>query len=114
VGAGFEGHVQGRAGRVLVPLARIGDRGALGVRASELGVEALADYVIVPDENRADERVRADPPAAPLRELQRSAQVSRFLFGADLRDASLLIDWSVSQSLYGSSVRANGGFRHGE
>jgi hypothetical protein len=99
VGAGLEGHVQRRAREVLAPLTRVGDRGALGVRAAQFGMEALADQLVIPDQNRADERVRADPSAAPLRELQGPAQVSRFLFGADLWDVSLLIDWSVSQSL---------------
>ena len=85
--------------------AAVLDRGALGVQTAELGVEALADHLVVADEHGADQRVRADPPATALGELQRSAQVeascsvptavTRPSFGS-----SRLIDWSVSQELY--------------
>jgi hypothetical protein len=60
-------------------------------------VEALADHLVVADEDGADERVRADQPATALGKLQRPAQMSGFLFGADPGDGDLLIDWSVSQ-----------------
>ena len=43
VGAGLERHVHRRAGRVVAAAAAVGDRGALGVQAAELGVVALAD-----------------------------------------------------------------------
>ena len=59
------------------------DRRPLGVQAAELGVEALADHLVVADEHGADQRVGADTPATALGELERPAQVGCVLFGAD-------------------------------
>ena len=71
MGAGLEGDVDGGAGRVLAAGAGVLERGALGVQASELGVEALADHIAVADDHGADQRVRAHPAAAALGQLQR-------------------------------------------
>ena len=73
VAAGLERHVQRRAVQV-GPAAP--DRLDLGVRAAELLVKALAEDLLVAADDRADERVRADPPAASLGQLDRAGEVA--------------------------------------
>ena len=51
----------------------------LGVPTAELGVEALADRLAVAHEHRADQRVRADPAAAALGQLERPSEVDPIL-----------------------------------
>jgi hypothetical protein len=53
-------------------------------------MESLGDHAVVADEDGADQRVGTDTSATALRELQRSAQVRGFLFGADRGHAPLL------------------------
>ena len=50
---------------------------------AELGVKSLADHLAIADDYRADHRIGAHMAAAALGELQGSAQIRRFLFGAD-------------------------------
>ena len=75
MGAGLEGQVHRRPGRVLTARGAVLERGALGVKSSEGRVEALADDRPVADDDGADQRVGADPAAAPLRELEGPLEV---------------------------------------
>src|SRR3954451_12490476 len=112
VGAGLEGHVDRRAGGVLAVVAGILDSGPLGMESTQLRMEPLSDHLAVAHDHGAYQWVGADAPATALGELKSALQVGRILFGADrhLRP-SRLIDWSVSQELYGSSLarHAEGG-----
>ena len=73
VAAGLERDVERRAGEVRV--ARGGDRLALGVRAAAGGVPALPQHLAVADDDRAHERVGADPAAPAGGELERALEV---------------------------------------
>ena len=75
VGAGLERHVHRRPGGVVAPRGAVGERRPLRVQPAELGVEALADHLAVADDDGADQRIRADPPAAALGQLQRAPQM---------------------------------------
>ena len=74
--AGLERHVHRRPRGILSAAPAVLERRPLGVNATELGVEALADHLSVADDDGADQRVRADPPAPALGELQRPPEVS--------------------------------------
>ena len=65
-----ETYIVAPAGVVAARARAVGERGDLGVRAAELGVEALADHLAVADDHRADQRVRADSAAAALGQLE--------------------------------------------
>ena len=79
VGAGLERHVQRRPRRLVTAGPAVLQRRHLGVRAAELGVEALADHLAVAHQHRADQRVRADPAAAALGQLERPSEVDPIL-----------------------------------
>ena len=69
--AGLERHVHRRPVGVG---AGVADRLDLGMRAAELGVEPDADHLTVARDHRTDHRVRADPPSALLRQLDRAGE----------------------------------------
>ena len=52
------------------------DRLDLGVRRPERAVKALGDHGLAVGHHRADERIRADPAAALLGQLDRSGEVA--------------------------------------
>ena len=59
---------------VLAAARRVGERRPLGVQTPELGVEALPDNLLAADDDRADQRIRADPTAAALGQRERLSQ----------------------------------------
>ena len=69
--ARLEGHVERRALRRVA--GRV-ERHDLGVRAALPLVPALADDLAVPDDDRADDRVRVRRPPPALRELERALE----------------------------------------
>jgi hypothetical protein len=98
VGARLERDVERRAGGIAAAPAAVLERGDLGVRAAELGVEALADRLTTADDDGTDERIGTDPPTPPLGQLERPPQVRSILLCSDRGQVGLLvIDWSVSQ-----------------
>ena len=56
-------------------LAAVGQRRPLRVQPAELGVKPLADDLAVAHDDRADQRIRADPPPPALGQLQRPPQM---------------------------------------
>ena len=74
VAARLERHVQGGAAQI----ASLGsaDRLDLGVRLSDRLVIALAEHLAVAADDRADERVRTDAPAATLGQFDRASEVA--------------------------------------
>ena len=94
MGAGLEGHVHRRPGRVLAARSAILESGPLGVKAAEGRVEAFTDDRAAADDHRADQRVRADPAAASLGQLQRLLEV-RPIRGCQL-GVHRLIDQSIN------------------
>ena len=79
VGAGLEGHVQGRPRWVLSPGAAVVQGRHLGVGPAQPGVEPLADRLAVAHQHGAHERVWADLAAAALGQLQRPSEVEPIL-----------------------------------
>ena len=53
----------------------VGQRRPLRVQPAELGVESLADDLAVADDDGADQRIGADPPASTLGKLQRPPEM---------------------------------------
>ena len=74
VAAGLERHVQG--GATQIPVAGGADRLDLGVGRSELLVKALPEDLVVAADDRADERIRAHPPAAALGQVDRASEMA--------------------------------------
>ncbi|HYX83628.1 MAG TPA: hypothetical protein VE777_01540, partial [Gaiellales bacterium] len=64
---------------IVTACAAILERRHLGVGTSDLGVEALADYLAVADQDRADERIGTNPAAAAIGERQGPAEVDPIL-----------------------------------
>lgn len=79
MGAGLERDVDRGTGWVVAATAAVGERRDLGMRAAELGVVTLADHRPAGNDDRADDRIRADPAAAELGELKSPAQVGEIL-----------------------------------
>jgi len=76
MGARLQGHVHRRPAWVLAPSPAILQRRPLGMKPTQLGVEAFPDNLPVPHEDRTDQRIRTHPPASALRKLQSSPQLS--------------------------------------
>jgi hypothetical protein len=87
VAARFERHVQRRASEVAT--LRGADRLHLGVRSPESLVKSLPEHLVVAADHRADERVRADPPASALGELDRASEMAAIDLGGCGHGASL-------------------------
>ncbi len=98
MGTGLEADVHRRPGRVFAALAAVHQRRLLRVQAAELGVEPLANHLAVTDDDGADERIRADPPAPALGQLEGAAQMVA-ICGCEGR-VHKPIDKSVNQELY--------------
>jgi hypothetical protein len=60
----------------------------------ERGVEALANDIVVANQHRTDQRVRADLPPSALRKLECPAKKRCVLFGADRGHGCLLLRWA--------------------
>src|SRR4029077_529378 len=90
MGAGLERQVDRRAGGVRSACAAVLNCDPRGMQLAELGVETLSDHLTVAHEHGADQRIRAGVASTALREIEGSAQIRSFLFGADHGDARLL------------------------
>ena len=81
VRAGLERHEHGCPGGIVAAALGIGKRCALRVEPAELRVPALADHLLVARDHTAHERVRRNPAAPQLGQLEGSLQVAPILFG---------------------------------
>ena len=75
VGARLQGHVGGRSGRIVAALGAVRERGALGVKAAQLGVPALADRLAVAGDDASDHGIGRDETAPALSHLERPGEV---------------------------------------
>ena len=81
----LEGHEEGRTGG-LVPRARQSSRAAASAWGPPMrGVETLADRLAVPNQDRADQRVGADPAAPPAASSSAPSEVHPIVFCNDGR-----------------------------
>jgi beta-glucosidase-like glycosyl hydrolase len=98
--AGLERHAHRPPGGVLAAAPAILESSALGMQSAQLGMEALADRLAVAHDDRAHQRVRADPSPPTLGQLE-SAPHMGYVRAYELRDhgyLKLLIDESVNVS----------------
>jgi hypothetical protein len=75
----LEGHEQRRTGRVDSAGAGVLDRLDLRVSTAELGVESLADDLIVSNQHGPDHGVGTHPSVPARRKLQRAAKMKPIL-----------------------------------
>ena len=78
---GLERHEHGCPGGIVAAALGVGQRCALRMEPAELRVPAFADHLLVARDHAARERVRRNPAAPELGQLEGSLQVAPVLLG---------------------------------